>query len=112
MNYVYETLTISEFVFICRRLRAYEPKQSPFQFVMDSINVVDSQALLGKMINSKTNDVYNFTIQFLEHSTVRFQLNEETVYRPRFHPRIGLAGEPSPQKLVCLYIDYLIVDSA
>jgi len=67
---------------------------------MDSIRVINSQEMVGKVVNEETKGVYVFSVQFLQYSTVRFQMHEETIHRPRFHSNIALAKEPSLQTSV------------
>lgn len=54
----------------------------------------------AEILNTITQEIYEFQIEFLAYSTIHLTMREKEVYRPRFHPDEALEKKPVRQKSV------------
>ena len=84
-------------LFDCRRNRALNPGESPYEVVVESLSVgADSSSF---DVLNRENDVY-FTVELtaVRGNTARIRMREKTPIRPRYEVEGALVGEPERER--------------
>ncbi len=80
-----------------RRQRATQPGVSPWELLLDTLNST-VHSLQVEVVNSRTLARLQLQLVALADSTLRIQLDELIVTRPRYKVEHSLAGEPQTDR--------------